>query len=222
MKKLKKINRGIVLGIILFIIMTIYIIIGNIRFQKEKPLIEETIRNYISDFDHLNITPEEYRSSDKNLCREFEADYSERLSSVADRYWTIDQSFHHVYRWAVSKSQLCSSTNSLNRYTGNYTTDFSSSASDFIIIRDSVQTAVVVCKVSSIYKGHISSADNEMKNYYSSELLYLISPAGDNLYQFDAHINDDTISSDLEITVTFTLKRTNDGWKILYCSSDFL
>jgi len=218
MKKLKRVNRGIVLGLILIIVMTGYVIMGNIRFQKEKPLIKETIENYISDFDKLNITPEEFRSSGKNVYADFKADYAERLKAVADRYWVTDTSYHHSDGWSVSKKQLCNMLSSSDNYKGNYTTEYESSVSGFIILRDSEYTASVTCKVSSVYKGILASADNMAKSRYYSDMLFLYSPQGNRIYQYDAHVSEDTITASDDFYLTFTLKRTNDGWKILYCS----
>ena len=71
MKKfLRKVNRGLVLGGVLIIGTTIYIIADLKNFEKEKPAVEQRVTEYTQAVAKFNITPDKYREYNISLSKE--------------------------------------------------------------------------------------------------------------------------------------------------------
>ena len=45
----KKVNRGLLLGATLLIVLVVVIVVGEVRFKQEEPLIKERCEAYLAD-----------------------------------------------------------------------------------------------------------------------------------------------------------------------------
>lgn len=61
MKFLRKINKGLVLTIIILVVLVIYLINVEAKRNTEKPHIEEAIRSYVELIDRYAVMPEQYQ-----------------------------------------------------------------------------------------------------------------------------------------------------------------
>ncbi len=78
-KKLKKMNRGLILGAILIIIVVIYVIVDYARFSSEKTIIKSNLEEYLEKFVNASIM------EDLNYSKE--SDNYKNLSNIINTYW---------------------------------------------------------------------------------------------------------------------------------------
>ena len=90
MKKLRNLNRGIILFIVLIIGSGGYIVYDNIRFKKEKPAIEKVVTEYFEQIGEMNLLPEQYRKVGEPVPREIIQKKIEDNIKIIDQYWTKD------------------------------------------------------------------------------------------------------------------------------------
>ena len=76
---LKKINRGLILGAILIIIVAIYVIVDYSRFSSEKTIIKSNFEEYNKNFTEALIM------EDLNYSKE--SDTYNNLSNIINKYW---------------------------------------------------------------------------------------------------------------------------------------
>jgi hypothetical protein len=97
--KLRKINRGLVLGAVLVAGTVGYVVYGNTQFSKHKPDIEKTVSAYFSDCCSANIT-----ASEKND--------STPLSELVEKYLTTgytptgDMAYYRYYTKSSTLAEL--------------------------------------------------------------------------------------------------------------------
>lgn len=109
-KVLKKLNRGLILTLIVAIIFAIYVMYDNKQFKKEIPVIEQVVSEYITEYSKAMITPTGMSEINKNYG---EADYKaqhDNIVSVIDKYWTqhsaTDYSFDNDRNMSSFKSSI--------------------------------------------------------------------------------------------------------------------
>lgn len=88
MKKLRNLNRGIILFIVLIIGFVGYIVYDNIRFQKEKPAIEKTVTEYFEQIGEMNLLPKQYRKLGEPVPKEVVQQKIADNNKLIDQHWT--------------------------------------------------------------------------------------------------------------------------------------
>ena len=87
MKLLKKINKGVVLTIIVIVALVIYLVGVEAKRSEEKPNIERTAKEYIELIDRYAVLPEEYQQlSSKRKEEEAYELLDEALSKQLDNF----------------------------------------------------------------------------------------------------------------------------------------
>ncbi len=101
--RLKKLNRGIILAIILFLSLIIYIIFDTISFNSSKPDIESFIQNYVLEIEDVSITPTKYQNvSYEPLPTEMQNEIKDKIDAIADIYWA-EPLEENRNSWGVNK-----------------------------------------------------------------------------------------------------------------------
>lgn len=86
--RLKRLNRGIILAIILFLLLIIYIIFDTISFNSSKPDIESLIQNYVLEIEDISVTPTKYQNvSYEPLPTEIQNEIKDKIDTIANKYW---------------------------------------------------------------------------------------------------------------------------------------
>lgn len=88
MKKLRNLNRGIILFIVLIIGFGGYIVYDNIRFKKEKPAIEKVVTEYFEQIGEMNLLPKQYRKLGEPVPKEIIQKKIADNNKLIDQYWT--------------------------------------------------------------------------------------------------------------------------------------
>lgn len=103
-KKLKTVNRGIVLGIILIIAVVISVIVDNYRFQSEKDYVREQLDKYLNEYTTAMVQEGTSSSAD--------ADSYKKLSSIVNNYW-CDKTVS-LNNWNYTLSDMVNNLTSIN------------------------------------------------------------------------------------------------------------
>lgn len=101
---LRKANRGLILGLVLLIGLIVFIVVDEQNFQKQQPVIQETVEQYLQDVSGFSIFPEEYQKLDAKVPESAIADQKAKIQEVLDRYW-VSQAGDS---WVMNKDQVLS------------------------------------------------------------------------------------------------------------------
>ncbi|MGN0580086.1 MAG: hypothetical protein ACI4JE_04365 [Ruminococcus sp.] len=200
--KIKKINRGLLLGAVLIIVMIFVIIADNRRFKKEKTDIEKTISDYASELSQWSVTPQKYQNSSVNYSPEDKQKLISGFSDFTDKYWTSADSMPLNFYGNEIGDFRNSIKELVNDEYEDYITDMSMSVRNIKVGQDGPNGAKVNCTIDIIVSG-------------TSECAY-ISPGGyDNVY----NEGNGLYKSNIESECTFYLERVSGMWKITGCES---
>lgn len=81
-----KINRGLVLGAVLLIGLICFIVISEVRFSSEKPLIADRVQNYIKELAELSVSDDGTAVGHK-LTEEQKSGRMKKFDALAEKYW---------------------------------------------------------------------------------------------------------------------------------------
>ena len=87
LKFLRRFNRGIALGIALFIGLSCYLAVDAIAFQSEKEVILQRIEDYLEQITALHLLPEEYREIGAKVPDEVVQAKKEQLKTLVDNFF---------------------------------------------------------------------------------------------------------------------------------------
>lgn len=205
-RRLKKINRGLVLAAVLIVGLIIYICIDNHNFKTEKPQIESNISGFVNGLAEFNVTPEKYRE----LGKTYSADDAEKLrkdfSGYVEEYWVSSDDFNDPYEFIVKKNDMKALINQKLDSPMGYITEFEAQLRNCKISKDGPNAAIAECEIKVICKGTSESGMLLPTEYFFPGGMYGDSEQTEELYN---------ISADEACTVY--LERTSDGWKITGC-----
>ena len=207
MKKfLRKVNRGLVLGGVLIIGTTIYIIADLKNFEKEKPAVEQRVTEYTQAVAKFNITPEKYREYNITIGTEDSQKISADWQAIIDEYW-IDKKIleNDIFYAYDDKSYL---EKSVNYYIENkqrgYVTDISIDLTDCKIKKDGPDAAVMTC-VANIYYVGLENSGIFTPGGYNNHYTY---------FDSESPIEPKLMQTTFSEEITFFLEKKADDWKI--------
>lgn len=207
MKKfLRKANRGLILGGALIIGVTAYVAVDLNRFKEEKPIIEQTLKEYADAVEKFNITPDKYREYNITLGTEDSQKIAADWQAIIDEYW-IDKKIleNDIFYAYDDKSYL---EKSVNYYIENkqrgYVTDISIDLTDCKIKKDGPNAAVMTC-VANIYYVGLENSGIFTPGGYNNHYTYF-----DNESPIEPKLMQTTFSEE----ITFFLEKKADDWKI--------
>ena len=170
--RMKKMNRGIALGLIIIVVLIIYIVIDNVRFNQSKEDIENVAETYAQAFADAS------ESDVEGIWKKEDAkSYREGLINVIDKYWSDSSVSTALINGYESKAELVESMEYFdlaNNYIGNVKNvkyDFTKvkikkyGPGGAILTGTVVMTASVPMSESFAYLGGIDSAYSIDWNY---------------------------------------------------------
>lgn len=96
MKKfLKRVNRGLLLGGIVLAGFVIFVITDTISFKKNKPVIEDEIRSYISMLEGVGVN----KGSDQTS-------YKEGINGLINNYWTFSNEKPNLFYYSLNQNEF--------------------------------------------------------------------------------------------------------------------
>lgn len=99
---LRKMNRGLLLGLVILIGLIIYISIDESNFKKEKPQIIQSLMQYAEDMQKVSITPTDYQKLDAKIPADVQQNQIKQMHDIINQYWTQSQAKGNNY--SLSKS----------------------------------------------------------------------------------------------------------------------
>ncbi len=207
MKKfLRKANRGLILGGALIIGVTAYVAVDLNRFKEEKPIIEQTLKEYADAVEKFNITPDKYREYNITLGTEDSQKIAADWQAIIDEYW-IDKKIleNDIFYAYDDKSYL---EKSVNYYIENkqrgYVTDISIDLTDCKIKKDGPDAAVMTC-VANIYYVGLENSGIFTPGGYNNHYTY---------FDSESPIEPKLMQTTFSEEITFFLEKKADDWKI--------
>ncbi len=203
---MRKVNRGLVLGGVLIIGVTVYVVADYKRFDSEKPEVEELVREYVGAFAEFNITPEQYRETSIQYSKEDSINRIAEFNEFADKYWIdTENSELDIFSYFVNKDRFSAAMQNLIDFEERgYITEFSIDITDMKIKKDGPDAAVATFTSHYFFKGTEDSA--------------IISPAGFNAHYSFYDPNDPVeprfMQNSFSEETIINLVRKSDGWKI--------
>lgn len=209
-KRLKKANRGIILGIILIIGVVIFTVIDNANFKKEKPEIETVVENFITELGNKNVLPEKYRNFKGDIPEPEKEAMMSDFSKFIDEYW--------VFR---------------NQTDGFRSSELKSSYNDALNIAFESNEYLSECTMEArnikVRKAGPNCATAEFELYSlitSTEQSEIVTPTYNESLGWYTEYSEENYEPKLskyrlEGSYTLSLERTSDGWKI-YMSDGYI
>ena len=98
----KKMNRGIVLGIILAMGLTGYLVFDDIMFDKEREKIKQVLDGYVSDLSSILLFPEPHREIGIEVPVDILVEKVDRVHCLVDQYVGVREDFGKELRDKMS------------------------------------------------------------------------------------------------------------------------
>lgn len=192
MKKIKKVNLGAILLIILLIVIAIYVSVTEISRKKDKIKIANECKKYLSFEAEYTMLPEEYQTLDKIISKE---EYTKYLNNVREELGKV----------------IIQDDNILNI---NFK-DINNS-----LDQEKTGTHVTIGKSREILKINGYKFKGDEVTVYIEDLLkkdvkQLVNPTwNDKLKIYEGEENINKVSNKVEDTIV--LKKQDSEWKIMY------
>ena len=220
-RKLKKLNRGLVLAGIVLILLMIYMIVDHITFLGDKEELQDVVTGYITDITTLLPAPEGYEELDPDAALS-------AVSQVLDQYFSYDSG---SYPYASSCTDIYNSFDSFYREAAGKTEfiifSYETSVSDLTIKKNGPGGALVSLTIAQRlefgYEGDkaLSICFPEPFYYYTNLYDVVDPPAqSESLHSGSDALHSDTdaeqeVSQTVEHQIVFELAKKNGSWKIL-------
>lgn len=96
----RRVNRGIIMAIVLVIGLSCYLTVDGIAFKKERETVKQVVENYIKDMQSFLLLPEQYREIDVNVpdavienkIKENNALVGKYFANTSHRGWNMKES----------------------------------------------------------------------------------------------------------------------------------
>lgn len=96
MKKfLRRVNRGLLLGGIVLAGFVVFVITDTISFKKNKPVIEDEIKSYVSMLEDVGVN----KGSDQTS-------YKEGIDSLINNYWTFSDEKSDLFYYSLNQNEF--------------------------------------------------------------------------------------------------------------------
>lgn len=207
MKKfLRKVNRGLVLGGVLIIGTTIYIIADLKNFEKEKPAVEQRVTEYAQAVAKFNITPEKYREYNITIGTDDSQKISADWKAIMDEYWIdLKASTNDIFYYYDDKSYLEECVNYyIEDKQRGYVTDISIDLTDCKVKKDGPNAAVMSC-IANIYYVGLENSGIFTPGGYNNHYTY---------FDSDSPIEPKLMQTTFSEEITFFIEKKSDDWKI--------
>ena len=194
--QLRKTNRGLVLGLIIIIAVTIYTLIDNQNFKKEKPEIKQLVTDYIEKLEEFGVTPAELKG--KEISEQDTKEYIDRWNSFVDEYWIYKKRNLNSVYYGIMKSEFSQQyENFLIEKVNSFTEECTMEARNIKISKAGPDCATVSFDFYSVISG--TNLMDALTPSFSEDV---------NWYYEDGNEEDSVSKYKLEGEYTLSLERT--------------
>lgn len=106
--KWKRVNRGVVIGIVFLLVGVIYIMSNMMKFNKNKDVIESNFKEYINKWNKTFVVEAKDLDSNGRLKNDVRKEKTEKLKKLVDEYWTDSKidNYNDIYSNYTSKNDI--------------------------------------------------------------------------------------------------------------------
>lgn len=94
-KFLKRVNRGLLLGGIVLAGFVVFVITDTISFKKNKPVIEDEIKSYVSALEDIGVN----KGADQTV-------YKENINDLISNYWTYSEEKFNSFYYGQNQNEF--------------------------------------------------------------------------------------------------------------------
>jgi len=99
MKFLKKINRGLIVTVLILIVLIVYLVVQSISHDSAEPVIKDICEKYISTVTSYKILPEEYMSDNSEMQQADLEKYIQNMTSdIKSFYADNEQNYSYLIK----------------------------------------------------------------------------------------------------------------------------
>ena len=91
---LRRVNRGIVLGILLIVGLSGYLVVDSIAFEGEREVIRDVIEGYMEELPSMILLPESYREIGTEIPDSVIDDKMKENGAILDKYFSTNAPMH--------------------------------------------------------------------------------------------------------------------------------
>lgn len=209
----KRINRGIVLGIILLIGLTAYIWKNESDFKKEMPAIAQTITSYVEESAAADTFSQDLQKAGVQMNEQQQAEKLEEYTRLFNQYWTESDLNDHY----AKKSDILQKVQEL--ITGN------SKGIGYVRKSTAIVADAPTVKKSGPYDATAEVQYNLVVEYVGSPYIMLqgYDRPVNNLFKKTSDSGDSTtpMRRTIQVNSTMKLSRINGEWKIAGSSGGY-
>ncbi|NLZ45290.1 MAG: hypothetical protein GX896_01215 [Clostridiales bacterium] len=202
--RLKKINRGIVLAIVLLIGLVVFVMVDNHNFKSEKAEIEKMTEDYVAGINDFNAAYYKEKFPNKKLTKEQEDKILSQGKEIFNKLWISGKPSGST-QWSSHKTDMMSTLDyhvKDNQFQQSIVQECNFNIKEMKVSKNGPNSALVDVTMNSkvIGSGDIiafspSGTDNMLYTEQPSDVEQLKLVKGEGLF-------------------TVELSRTDDGWKI--------
>lgn len=93
---LHKMNRGLFLGLVLLVGLTVFIVVDEIQFEGQRKEVQSTLEQYMQDISQISIFPEEYRIIGKPVPNTVVEEKKQKIDTVIEQYGIDAKTSEHT------------------------------------------------------------------------------------------------------------------------------
>ncbi|MDD2361592.1 MAG: hypothetical protein PHH84_01340 [Oscillospiraceae bacterium] len=198
---LRRINRGIVLAIVLIIGLSCYLTVDGIAFKDEKEAIKQVLEDYAEDMESFLLLPEQYREIGTSVPDSVIENKIKENNNLISKYFINGNTGGWNMKESITQDLERKLKN--NQETGNKVKSFDASLKRVKSITKHGASLVTVEAVMSL----MSTATTE------AELFHIFQGGGKYYYENPDKSEDITFSTQSdEITFTCEMVKRNGAW----------
>ncbi len=217
--RLKKMNRGLLLGAVLLLGFVIFVMVKDAQFQKSVPDIKEMSKEYVEAMMALNEMPEGAMTEDFHLTSQVTEQKTAAMEEILKKYWNAETKQKNLrgvsgidlrrqYQDYVEREQ----------FSQVFDIEFNLSEKDIEVKSDGPNRAKVSLFTEDLY---VTFCGTEAYCLFLGGNTWGVNEIEDMFVNFNPMEDPTRKKSNLRFRLDMELELVKGEWKIISCTSDY-
>ncbi len=220
-KYLKRVNRGIVLFILMIIVFIIYVIADTISFRDNKPVVKSVLDNFMTELAVCNVAPEAAQSADSAVRAGAEEAWTKQVEDLTNKYFCYAGNKESAFfYYGTAKSEwLRNAKNMVSDCCGTKQQGYVLNC-DCKMDEKSLKiskSGVNIASVEVTYRYTVAYAGNPsilIPGGYDMRMHHLLNwYSEDQEATFDRNVQNTAV---VDVFTSYMMKKVDGEWKIMY------